>query len=346
MVTPVVKIDAPLLTLDAREAGPLAQALEAQGYDGTYTFDGRTDPFLPLAFAAEHTARLELSTAIAVAFARNPMIVAQTASDLQRLSRGRFTLGLGSQVRAHIEKRFSMPWSAPAARMRDFVLALRAIWQSWQTEERLNFRGQFYTHTLSAPLMASPPNPYGQPRIALAGVGPLMTEVAGEVADGYLIHPFHSEAYLEQLALPALQRGLARSGRGREDLEISCQILVAAGRDRAELSQAVQEMRAQIAFYASTPAYRPVLESIRRAPLQEELNALSKQGQWAEMGARIDDEVLHAVAIVGTPEEAARTILERYARRVDRISPFGYIRNPAVAAETMKALLKAISPNI
>lgn len=337
-----MKIDAPLLVSNPLQAKELARTLESGGYDGAYTFDGPNDPFFPLAIAAEHTEHLQLYTAIAVAFARNPMLVAQLGNELQLMSKGRFKLGLGSQIRAHIEKRFSMPWSAPAARMREFVLAVKAIWNNWQHSEPLNFRGEFYTHTLMPPLLTPGPNPYGSPPILLAGVGPAMTEVAGEVADGYLIHPFHCAGYLDQLAMPALTRGLLKSGRNRADLEVSSQLLVATGRDRMELDQSISQLRTQIAFYASTPAYRPVLEAIGRGTLQEELNALSKQGSWDEMGACIDDEVLHAVAIVGTPQEAAAQIVQRYRGLVERISPTAYILDPALAGELIGALRKAL----
>lgn len=337
-----MKIDAPLLAENPLDAGRLACDLEARGFDGAYTFDGRTDPFLPLAFAAEHTEQLALMTAIAVAFARNPMTVAQLANDLQRISRGRFILGLGSQIKAHVEKRFSMPWSAPAARMREFILALRAIWHAWQTQTPLDFRGTFYTHTLMPPLMAPPPNPYGTPRVFLAGVGPVMTEVAGEVADGYLLHPFHSRPYLDTLALPALRRGLSKSGRSEDALEISCQLLVAVGRNSEEMARAKTAMQQQIAFYASTPAYRSVLESLGRGDLQDELTAMSKAGRWADMGQRIDDDLLHAVAIVDTPTAAAHTILDRYRGWAHRISPLGYIADPALSNALMTALREAM----
>ncbi len=337
-----MKIDAPLLAPNPLDARMAAQALEADGYDGAYTFDGPSDPFLPLAIAAEHTGRLQLITAIAVAFARNPMLVAQLGNDLQLMSKGRFLLGLGSQIRPHIEKRFSMPWSAPAPRMREFVLAVRAIWDAWQGGAPLNFRGEFYTHTLMPPLLTPGPNPHGTPPILLAGVGPAMTEVAGEVADGFLVHPFHSAAYFEHCALPALQRGLNKSGRQRKDFEISCQLLVATGRTSEEVEQAVRELRVQIAFYASTPAYRPVLEQLGRGALQEQLSALTKQGAWAEMGELIDDEVLHAVAIVGATTQAADAIVERCAGKVDRVSPTAYIRDPAAAAALVKALQAAL----
>ncbi len=337
-----MKIDAPLLAPNPLDARMAAQALEADGYDGAYTFDGPSDPFLPLAIAAEHTGRLQLITAIAVAFARNPMLVAQLGNDLQLMSKGRFLLGLGSQIRPHIEKRFSMPWSAPAPRMREFVLAVRAIWDAWQGGAPLNFRGEFYTHTLMPPLLTPGPNPHGTPPILLAGVGPAMTEVAGEVADGFLVHPFHSAAYFEHCALPALQRGLNKSGRQRKDFEISCQLLVATGRTSEEVEQAVRELRVQIAFYASTPAYRPVLEQLGRGALQEQLSALTKQGAWAEMGELIDDEILHAVAIVGATTQAADAIVERCAGKVDRVSPTAYIRDPAAAAALVKALQAAL----
>lgn len=334
----VMKIDAPLLAPNALQARQLAPALEAEGYDGAYTFDGPNDPFLPLAIAAEHTERLQLITAIAVAFARNPMIVAQLGNELQLMSRGRFVLGLGSQIRAHIEKRFSMPWTAPAARMREFVLAVKAIWNNWNKGEPLDFRGEFYTHTLMPPLLAPGPNPYGAPRILLAGVGPAMVEVAGEAADGLLIHPFHSAAYLDELALPALLKGAAKSGRTRAELEVSAQLLVACGRTPDELAGAIGQMRSQIGFYGSTPAYRPVLETIGRGALQEELNVLTKQGRWDEIGTRIDDDVLHAVALVGSPEEVARQIVARYRGKVERVSPTAYIGNPDVADELVAVL--------
>lgn len=338
LLNSAMKIDAPLLVVNPLDAGKAAQVLEADGFDGAYTFDGPCDPFFPLAFAAEHTQRLELITAIAVAFARNPMIVAQLGNELQLMSQGRFVLGLGSQIRAHIEKRFSMPWSAPAARMREFVLAVKAIWRHWNEGVPLDFRGEFYTHTLMPPLLAPPPNPYGAPRLLLAGVGPAMVEVAGEVADGLLVHPFHSAAYLDQLALPALARGAAKGGRTRAELEISCQLLVACGCTPAELDEAIGRMRVQIGFYGSTPAYRPVLESIGCGELQEELNALTKQGRWDEIGKRIDDTVLHAVAIVGTPEDAARQIVARYRGKVERISPTAYVGRPEAARALVAAL--------
>jgi probable F420-dependent oxidoreductase len=333
-----MKIDAPLLAANALQARVLAPALEAGGYDGAYTFDGPNDPFLPLAIAAEHTERLQLMTAIAVAFARNPMTVAQLGNELQQMSQGRFVLGLGSQIRAHIEKRFSMPWSAPAGRMREFVQAVQAIWRHWNEGAPLNFRGEFYTHTLMPPLLSPGPNPYGPPRILLAGVGAKMIEVAGEVADGLLIHPFHSAPYLEECLWPALRRGMASSGRPREALEVALQLLVACGRTADEQAVAVAQMRSQIGFYASTPAYRPVLDAMGRGELQEKLSALIRQGRWDELGACIDDDLLQAVALVGTPAEVAGQIVARYRGQVERVSPTAYIGNPEVAQALVLAL--------
>jgi len=315
-----LKIDGSLLVDDPADAGPLAAGLEAAGYTGGFSFEGRHDPFLPLAVAARHTERLELATAIAVAFARSPMTLANLAYDLQLLSKGRFILGLGTQIRAHVERRFSMPWSRPAARMREFVQAVRAILQAWQRGGRLDFRGEFYQHTLMTPVFDPGPNPHGVPRIFLAGVGPRMTEVAGEEADGFLVHPFHTKGFLRDGTLPALERGLGRAGRARDDFEISCQLILASGDDDESVEAARNGAKAQISFYASTPAYRPVLDAIGRGPLQEELRRLSKAGRWLEMAGRIDDTILSEVAVVGPRDELADRIRDRCAGLVDRVS--------------------------
>jgi probable F420-dependent oxidoreductase len=315
-----VKVDGGLLVADPAEAGPLARRLEAAGYAGAFSFEGRHDPFLPLAVAAQQTERIELSTAIAVAFARNPMLLANLGYDMQLLSRGRFALGLGTQIRAHVERRFSMPWSRPAARMREMVLAIRAIWRAWETGEPLDFRGEFYRHTLMTPAFAPGPNPFGPPRILCAGVGPRMTESVGEVADGFLAHPFHTARFLREQTLPALQRGMARGGRRREDFEVACQLIVASGASEEEFEKARNGARAQISFYASTPAYRPVLECHGRGELQPELHALSKQGRWLEMAGRIDDDLLEAIAVVAERSQLAAKIRARCAGLVDRVS--------------------------
>jgi probable F420-dependent oxidoreductase len=334
-----VKVDGSILVDDPAEAGPAAGVLEAAGYDGGFTFEGRHDPFLPLSVAAAQTRRLELATAIAVAFARNPMTLANLGYDLQLQSKGRFILGLGSQIRPHIERRFSATWSRPAARMRELVLAIRAIWRSWQEDERLDFRGEFYTHTLMTPVFNPGPNPYGLPPIFLAGVGSRMTEVAGEVADGFLLHPFHTPESVEAVTLPALQRGLDRSGRARADLQISCQVIIATGATGAELEKARDGAKAQISFYASTPAYRPVLECHGKGELQVELNRLSKRGAWLEMVGLIDDELLEKIAVVGERRELAGKLRARFGSFADRVSPMAPSSpDPDVWAEVIQEL--------
>ena len=302
------------------KVGHEAQELEEMGYSGVLSAETSHDPFFPLLVAAQHTERLDLMTSIAVAFARSPMILANIGHDLNAASKGRFVLGIGSQIRAHITKRFSMPWSSPAARMREFILAMRAIWATWHDGKPLEFAGKFYTHTLMTPFFTPTDNEYGAPRVYLAAVGPKMTEVAGEVADGVIIHAFTTEKYLRETTLPALERGFAKAGKRREDFEISYPVFVVTGRDEKELEESKQNIRRQIAFYGSTPAYRPVLESIGVGELQEELNRMSKQGRWAEMGNLITNDMLEAFAIVGEPRSIPKQLKARYGDIVDRTS--------------------------
>jgi probable F420-dependent oxidoreductase len=314
-----MKIDGGLGS-DLSKVGEQAKRAEAVGYDAVWTAETAHDPFFPLVIAAEHTERVELGTAIAVAFARNPMILANIAYDLQAYSGGRFALGLGSQIKPHIEKRFSMPWSHPAARMREMVLAIRAIWDAWNNGTKLDFRGDFYTHTLMTPFFDPGPNPHGNAKIFLAAVGDKMTEVAGEVCDGILIHGFTTERYLREVTIPAIDRGLAKAGRSRDDFEIKYPGFVVTGRDDKEVAKAAQGTRQQIAFYGSTPAYRPVLDLHGWGELQTELNSLSKQGEWVKMGELIDDDILSAFAVVTEPEKVPDEIYGRYGDIVDRFS--------------------------
>ncbi len=323
-----MKVDGGLgLTPDLRGVIEVAQSQEAAGYDGLWSAETSHDPFMPLLLAAEHTERIELGTGIAVAFARNPMTLAQIAYDLQAYSGGRFILGLGSQIKPHITKRFSMEWSRPAARMREMILAIRAIWASWEGEEPLRFKGDFYTHTLMTPFFDPGPNPHGSPRIFLAGVGARMTEVAGEVADGFLCHGFTTESYLHEVTLPALERGLATAGRSIDDFEISGPSMVVSGTTEDEMAKATSGTKQQIAFYGSTPAYRPVLEHHGWGDLQGDLNALSKQGKWVEMADLIDDDMLEAFAVVGEPEDIAPGLVRRYGGVIDRISFYAPYRS-------------------
>ncbi len=315
-----MKIDAGGYASTVIEAGETAARAERDGYDGWWVAETQIDPFLGCAVGAQRTDRLELSTAIAVAFARNPMTVALQANDLQVLSEGRFALGLGSQIRPHITKRYSMEWSKPAARMREFVLAIRAIWEAWATDGQLDFRGDFYTHTLMTPFFNPGPNPHGNPKIMLAAVGPLMTEAAGEVADGMLCHGFSTERYLREATIPALERGRAKAGLGLEGFEITAPAFVVARDSEEEIAAGVQLIKQQIAFYGSTPAYRPVLELHGWGDLQDELNAMTKRGAWDEMAGMIDDEILNTFAVIGTPEEAVAEIRRRYGDLATRIT--------------------------
>ncbi len=305
---------------DLRKVGAEAKALEEMGYSGILSAETSHDPFFPLAVAALHTERVELMTSIAVAFARSPMILANIGHDLNAASKGRFILGLGSQIKPHIAKRFSMPWSSPAARMREFILAMRAIWANWNDKKPLEFTGKFYTHTLMTPFFTPTNTEYGPPKVFLAAVGPMMTEVAGEVADGVIIHAFTTEKYLRETTLPALERGFARAGKKRSDFEISYPVFVVTGKDTQEIEAARTATRRQIAFYGSTPAYRPVLESIGVGDLQTDLNSMSKQGRWEEMGTLINDEILDAFAVVGDPASIAGQIKSRYGDLIDRTS--------------------------
>ncbi|MEV5297155.1 TIGR03617 family F420-dependent LLM class oxidoreductase [Amycolatopsis methanolica] len=308
---------------------------ERDGFDGVWTTEVKHDPFLPLALGATVTERVTLGTAIAVAFARNPLTVAQIANDLQELSGGRLLLGLGTQIKTHVTRRFSMPWSQPAARMREFVLALRAIWDSWQTGACLNFRGEFYTHTVMTPMFTPPPHPYGPPKVLLAGVGEGMTRVAGEVADGFLCHGFTTERYLREVTVPAL-----RSGRDSLDgFDLVGSPMVVTGRTAAGIAAALADTRRQIAFYGSTPAYRGVLELHDRGELGDELHRLSRRGEWERMGTLVDDELLAAIAVVGKPDEVAAEVRRRYGDLFTRATLYlPYEAEPGLVAEVAAAV--------
>jgi probable F420-dependent oxidoreductase len=305
-------------TVDA--AASAAVMAEKDGYDGWFAVETQIDPFLGCVVAAERTERIEIGTGIAVAFARNPMTVALQANDVHALSGGRFILGLGSQIKPHITRRYSMPWSHPAPRMREFILAIRAIWDTWGTGAELNFEGEFYSHTLMAPFFNPGPNPHGNPKIMLAAVGPLMTQTAGEVADGVLIHGFSTERYLREATLPALEKGFEKAGRTREAFEITAPAFVVARDTEEEIAEGVRTIKDQIGFYGSTPAYKPVLELHGWGDLGDELKAMTKKGEWDKLGSMIDDEVLNTFAVIGTPEEAIAEVKKRYGDVCTRIT--------------------------
>ena len=298
-----------------------AREIEQQGYDGCWTGEINHDPFLPLLLAAEHTSRLQLGTSIAVAFARNPMLVAQLGWDLNSYAQGRFILGLGTQVQAHIEKRFSMPWSHPDRRMREFVAAVHAIWDTWCNGERLSFEGEFYRHQLMTPMFTPEPQPHGVPKVFVSAVGDLMTRVAGEVGDGLIAHAFTTRRYLDEVTAPALQAGLDAAGRSRADVELSCPVFVVTGETEEQFAASAAAHRKQLAFYGSTPAYRKVLDLHGWGGLHEELHRLSRLGEWDTMATLLDDEVLETFAVVAELPDVAEAVVRRCVGAIDRVLP-------------------------
>ncbi len=319
-----MKIDSGLGAELPKVAGRVAQA-EAAGLDCLWAAETTNDPFLSLALATEHSSTVSLGTGVAIAFARNPMSMAYTTNQLQEYSGGRVVLGLGSQVRRHIEKRFSMSWSRPAARMREYVLALRSIWDAWNeaggvATSPFSFEGEFYTHTLMTPVFAPAPHEFGPPKVFLAAVGPRMNEVAGEVADGVITHGICTARYLREVILPAVERGLVTSGRTRGEVEVTCPGFISVVEDDAQWDKAREAMRRHVGYYASTPAYRPVLELHGWGDLQTELYECSKNGHWLDMARLVDDEVLDTLTIICRPAELAAEVGARYGGLVERIN--------------------------
>lgn len=322
-----MKVDVPI-PHDLKKVGPLARQIEKGGFAGLFAAETNHDPFLPLATAAQSTSRVDLITSIAVAFARTPMNLAYIAHDLNYAASGRFILGLGSQIQPHITKRFSMPWSRPAARMREFIQALRAIWRAWYSQERLAFRGEFYHHSLMTPFFTPENVEYGAPRVFLAAVGPLMTQVAAEVADGLIVHPFTTLEYLRTVTFPALEQGFEISGRSRDRFEISIQPLIATGQVEKDIDAEKIAVKQQLAFYGSTPAYKQVLDSVDLGHLQEQLNVLSKQGKWVEMGELFSDEFLNHFAVIAEPQHVATRLQTRFGDFADRCSIYSKKLSP------------------
>jgi len=299
----------------------LAREVEQRGgVRGLFVAEAAHDPFVALALAATATERLEIGTSIAVAFARTPMATAYSAYDVQRLSRGRLVLGLGSQIKPHIVRRYGMPWSQPAARMQEYVAALRAIWHAWETGDDLDFRGDFYEHTLMPPLFSPGPLEWPSPPVWLAAVGPRMLAAAGAVADGLICHPLLSRSYLAEVVTPAVQASRAEHGRSSEPFEISALCMVATGRTEEDLAAAVAGVRQQIGFYASTPAYAPVLEHHGWSALHTEAHRMTRDGRWDELGDLVDDEVLATFAVVGELGSVGSGVRTRFAGLADRVT--------------------------
>ena len=305
---------------DLREVGPAAAAAEAAGYDGVVTQENRHDPFLPLVAAGLATERIELHTGIAIAFARSPMSVANMAWDLAGATGGRFTIGLGPQVRAHNERRFSVPWSPPAPRMREYVQALRAIFRCWKTGEKLAYEGQHYRFTLMTPNFAPEPIEAPAPAVTIAAVGPAMLKVAAEECDGVKLHPFCTRKYQEQEIMPRLAEGLAKAGRPRERFEIAGGGFLATGPDDAAVAKMFEWVRHRVAFYASTPAYWPVLAAHGLDDLGRKLNELTRQGRWGEMAREVSDDVVDLFAIAGRHDRIASVVAARLGGLSDTLN--------------------------
>jgi probable F420-dependent oxidoreductase len=314
-----MKLDAGLGTEGnhLRSVGETARAAESLGFAGLWTSETRHDAFLPLAIAANETERIELGTSVAIAFSRSPMEMAQTAWDLQDLSEGRFILGLGTQVKAHIKRRFSMPWDRPVARLREYIGALRAIWGTFQTGETLQFEGQYYRHTLMTPFFNPGPIEHPDVPIYVAGVNTGLARLAGEICDGFHVHPFHSPEYVSKTVKPAIAEGARKEGRDPGDIELATSVFVITGE---EIGEQREKMRAQISFYASTPTYRTVLEAQGWEEVGERLGKLARDKRWEEMPKLITDEMLDAFAVEAAPDEAGDALKERYEGLIDRVS--------------------------
>lgn len=336
-----MKIDARLSSegTHASQTSQIASWAEDLGLAGLWSGENKHDPFLPLAVAAAATSRIELGTAVAIAFARSPMVTAQLAWDLQRRSGGRFLLGLGTQVKPHIERRFSVPWDRPTARLRDYVGALRAIWEAFQSGERLKYEGEFYRHTLLTP--AFNPGPIEHPRIPLsiAGVNTALARMAGELCEGFHVHPFHSIPYLDQVVLPAVREGARRAGRDPAEVELSTSVFVITGEDPAERERQRAAVRSRIAFYASTPSYRVVLDAHGWTAVGEKLTQMSREGRWQEMTTLVTDEMLNAFAIDGEPQAIGSQLGKRYEGVLDRVAPFGFLE-PGQSEQFWRGLVR------
>ena len=317
-----MKLDVNIAIDTLADVPALARDAEAMGFDGLWASETRHDPFLPLALAAEHTRTASLGTAIAVAFPRSPTVVAHTAWDLQAASGGRLILGLGTQVKGHNERRFSVPWTAPGPRLRDYIGALRAIWECWQTGGRMDFRSEHYRITLMTPFFA--PRPIEHPRIPIyiAAVNAYNLALAGELCEGVHVHPFHSVEYLRGFALPHIEAGLARAGRRRSDIALATSVFMITGRTPAEQARARELARNQIAFYASTRTYEPVLAAHGWQDQMPRLHRKSVEGDWAGMAALVSDEMLARFAVEAPLDGLAAALTARYGGLLDRVAPY------------------------
>ncbi len=315
-----MKFDASLLVHDLSQMPALARFADRTGFDGIWTFETAHEPFLPLVLAAEHSERLSLGTSIAVAFARSPTILAHIGWDLARFSKGRFILGLGTQVRGHNERRFGVKWEKPVEKMRDVILAVRAIWDCWQHGTRLNFQSDFFKLNLMTPFFSPAPHDYHRIPIFVAGVNRRMCRLAGELCAGFHVHPLHTEGYLKAMILPNIEDGLSKAGRRRDSIELSSSIFVIPTDDEKRAAEYEAEVRRQISFYASTPPYRPVFELEGWGDRADLLKILAARGKWSEMPALVTDEMLDRFALRGTWAELPGKVLKKYSGLLDRVS--------------------------
>ena len=328
-----MKLDVGVLVPNLLDMPALARAAEDTWFDALWTSETQHEPFLPLALAAEHTTRIELGTSIAVAFPRSTTVLAHIAWDLAAASRGRFILGLGTQVKAHIERRFGMTWEAPAKKLREMILAMRAVWECWQGDGRINFRGEFYKLTLMSPFFNPGPIDYPNIPVYIAGVNEHLCRVAGEVCQGFHVHPFHTARYLREIVVPNVEHGARAANRARADVQLSSAIFIASDETEREA------VRAQISFYASTPTYRTVLDVHGWGAIGEQLSALAARGKWDDMPALITDEILNEVAIVAPLAEIPARVKARYTGLLDRIT--FYAPFAADEADKWKPLVQA-----
>ncbi len=338
-----MKFDATLLTEDLNSVPDLVKEMEDMGFDGVWTPETAHNPYYPLVLGAYTTEKIELGTAVAIAFARSPMVTAYQAWDLARMSNGRFILGLGTQVKAHIERRFSMEWGSPGPRLRDYILAMRATWDAWQNNTRLKYRGEFYKHLLMTPFFQPPPVEHPDIPIYIAGVNTYLAHLAGELCQGFHVHPFHTASYLKDVIIGSIEEGAAKAGRDAAEVQKTCAIFVVTGANEEELEQDKVMVKSQIAFYASTPSYKAVLEHNGWESLAEERGAMARKGQWMEMYELISDDMLEEIAVVGTYDELPHKVKERYTGLLDRVGYYmPYKRNdrPDMWAESLKVLAK------
>ncbi len=338
-------IDTQLRDIDLSAVGDFAVKLEVMGFDAAWTFEARQDPFFPLLLAADATERLEIGTNIVVALARSPFVTAQAAWDLQKASRGRFHLGLGTQVKAHVVRRFSMPFDRPAARITDYIHCVRAIWRSFQSDAPADYEGEFYQFKLITPFLNPGPIDFPEIPIYLAGVNPRMCRAAGEAADGFHVHPMHSLAYLNEVVRPALDTGAKSRGLRVDDLKIQTMCWVVASDEQAEIDRKVQDIRREIAFYGSTPNYRGVLEFHGHGDLGKKLSHLMRSGDYEAMPALVPDSLLDLMSVIAPPAAAGRALRQRYQGVLDRVTPY-YPLDPGDPVEKWQSFTSAFKAGV